>query len=147
MMLLAATHDRAKASEHAIVFVRGVPSSINHVSARLPFRLRFLAHEQSLQLPAGASSSPVPITMSFNCLHDQSRWLLRLRYNSGASRVDFFDGEFRLDDIAKSETKLTLIGRYAVPEEMRNARFGQDAFRNIAEQNLSSLFDAVLRGL
>ncbi len=146
MTVSIAKHDRARASEHAIVLLRTVPFSAEDIARRLPLTLDALGTKLALR-PSAGSATPMPLEIAFKCLPAESRWLVRLRCPSTGATTDFFDGEIRLDNISRTETELTLIGRFALPDELVRAEPGEDTARHIAEENVAALFDTVLQGL
>lgn len=141
------SRDRATASEHALLLIRRVPSAIADVAATLPSAFHSLAEHERLLFPSTASVAPVPVDAACKCLPDHSRCLLRLRYGSKGKLSDFFEGEIRLDGISEDETELTLIGRFIVPGELRTERFGENEFRQVAEENVLKLFESALSRL
>jgi len=144
MSLPLGSHDRAKASEHAIVLSRELSAPVRDVVRVLSLIDGRLTEKLSVSIPSAASTVILPVEVAITPLPQEWRWLLKLRLPSKDAIVEFFEGEIRLPDLPAASTELMLVGRFTVPLELSREHFGEGDVRRIAEDNLSRIFESLL---
>lgn len=139
--MLFGDNDRARASEHAIFLRRTVSVPTHEVAHALPLAARRLKGKLDVRLP-GAQVLPLAVVIAPS--REAQHRLLELRLRSQDDLlVEFFEGEVRLND-AGTSTDVELVGRFNVPSGLRADGCDNATLRDVAEENLVRIFDALV---
>jgi hypothetical protein len=145
MILEDGARDRTRASEYAIVLQRMLHVPARNAARALPLLQKRLAGKVSLMVfdsPKAENSLPVEVVLTPSA--DASDWRIELRCSSPLEVWDFFEGDVRLHNEPPHASRVTLIGRFAFSRK-RAANIEADALRDIAERNVTRIFERILQ--
>lgn len=143
MLMVFGNDDRSRASEHGIFFSRRLSLPVQVVARALPAALARLEGKLDLRFPGFDCMHALPIKVVIAPSHHDRHHRLELWVDARAVRVEFFEGELRLEDVADDETVVGLVGRFNVPPALRPQGCDTSTLCELAERNLERIFDAL----
>lgn len=137
--MLVGNHDRARAAEHGVFLSHtlGVPA---HAAAHA---LRPAVSRLDGKLEVRFPAQTLPISLVITPMHDERRQLLELRLAAKDGSVEFFEGEVRFEGDG-ALTHVQLVGRFNVPPTLHQDLREDAPLRDLAEDNLVHIFEALL---
>lgn len=139
MSLLCCEGKREKASEHAVVISRRLNAPAGDIVRLLPIVAGRLAGTLSLNVPNGVT---LPLELILMSSPEELQWQIELRMASGAT--DFFEGNLRLEYLSSNETRVLLLGRFAIPRDVLEEHLSESALHEVAEEHLIRIFERMV---
>jgi hypothetical protein len=138
---MSGTRDRSKASQHAIFLLREIRAPAPAIAAALPRAAgRLDAH---IANTAASYALPVALDVSLSA----SDWRIAIDAFVDDTPQRYFEGIIRLERISPDVTGAALVGRFIFPHAALYPGVGGQAAHELAESDLTRIFEALLRGL